>query len=257
VIPPTVRDTLTFTYSTIDFEEANDYALWYSRALTAPESLITESLYRFKYLRFIYADSTFPFDSTGDFLHQKFQPSWWPALVEARFDDSTSEKIRTGTYPGWGLLDSLVRPTFLSLSAIPSIWYVQFSRRCNPMRVAEMYTALPGNIYCIARNCYYDEPTPIPIRVGRSNGEWTFLFSIFRPGRGNEFLYYFKYRNNRPVYIGWYDQESAEVPEWFPEAKANNIDIYCTWDQKVSVQPIPSESLLPANPRQHLTEGPF
>jgi len=205
-------------YSHTDSVEASRMALRLSGDLVAPRALRDTLLYKLYLLRDTFKDSISSDSSIiFDVLHRYITP-WMVGELSVHFDDSTASKVRNGTYQGWSLIDSSLRPDAMPWqpdSIFPAIF--TFNEEYNPEYLARIYARLPG-VTSAEPNFLTFTLFPPVLYPRLINGELSCLFLL--PAI-NEKNLYFKYIHGKPEFLGTWKFNMTPRPPWYDEAKKN------------------------------------
>lgn len=212
-------------YSAGDSLEAFEFALWFSREVTPPDSLVGELLYNINLLRYIYGDS-YPSILSKNV---RFLTPWKRGELAVEFDDSTATLVRNGQYNGWNSLAKNLQPRgIIDDPDVMGIALISVSDSLNPLRLAKFYKHLPGILWAEPNYRSFSTLSGFPFFPGYKDGEFTYLF-VLPPGM-TQLYFYFKYINGRPVYMGTWQRLRGDrpPPDWWPEAR-ENISQFVNW----------------------------
>lgn len=220
-IRPPNDNRIDLNYSLEDTLEAQKLGLWFTGDLLLSDSLFSELLYSINYLRYSFGDSLMVLDN-------RFMPPWQIGVLVVGFDDSTANQVRHHQYTAWDSLSEYLRPdTIIEYPDTLGIALLGFEEQLNPWQLSKIYSALPGVRFC-EPNLYDFAGGTFPIFPGYLNGEMTYLF-VEGYFYINRYYFCFKYIGQEPVFIGQWNPQNQQQPNWWDEAKIN-IENFATWN---------------------------
>jgi hypothetical protein len=222
------KNNIKLTYSREDSLEAEEFAIWFSGKLVAPPDVVDQLLFSLNYLRFAYSDSIAIYPDIKEVLGVRFMAPWPFGKLLVKFDGATTELVKNNQYAGWNNLAPALRPdTILNYLNTFEVFSYGFNEKYNPIRLAEIYKALPGVLFAEPDGIFFLDGT-FPMFPGILDGELSYLFpqmAKYAPAGG--FLY-FRYINGKPLYLGQWNGHASSRPGWWEEAQ-KNIDDFSSW----------------------------
>ena len=207
--------------------EAEEMALWVSKALVAPEALYNEFKQGLSALRSEFGDSV------PILKEMPFSPPRQPSLIKLTFDSVGKERVLYGNYNDWDSLNTIFRMTRMDTSRVLHYLfvYIRFEGLVNSDSLASYYRGLPGVKY-VGRKCY--------ICIGDYGNlfpHWTesgLRFLLRRAGGDcpsgctENHFWYFAQNDQDWELVGDFEYYfSLPPPEWWWEGAS---DILCSFD---------------------------
>ena len=154
VVGPPI-DELTLTFTAADSLEADELALYLSGELRPPAALSSAILRELAAIRSAFAETT-------SYVGLRFRAQWEAGVVWINFDDSTAARVAADEYHAWDSLNAacgLAR----AVHVVSKTYRLGFADRLHPVRLAEMYRALPG---------------VVQVRDSDMPGDWSNVFVV-------------------------------------------------------------------------------
>lgn len=216
---------ILLSYSREDSLEAMEFALWLSGKLRPTDSLVSELLYNLNYLRFVYDDSIRYRDSLSVLRARRFMAPWVVSQLAVKFDSVTAQLVNSGRYDAWNRFEASLRPkSFNPVDNLGWTW-LKFDGCLNPKRLTELYSTLQGVINAEPNYYVFAGFATFPIFPRLVGNNMTYVFTLGNSGP----IWYFKYVDDKPYYVGTTYRYSGSLPDWWNEARINEENFY-GWD---------------------------
>ncbi|HZY10928.1 MAG TPA: hypothetical protein VFF29_07210 [Bacteroidota bacterium] len=216
---------IQLSYSHEDSLEAMEFALWLSGKLRPTDSLVSELLYNLNYLRFVYDDSVRYRDSLSVLRWGGFMAPWVVSQLAVKFDSVTAQLVNSGRYDAWDQFEASLRPVYFDSVDILGWTWLKFDGYLNPRRLGELYSALPGVIYAEPNGWGFAGFATFPIFPRLVGNNMTYVFTRGSAGP----IWYFKYVDDEPYYVGTTYRCCDTLPNWLSEARIN-MENFTYWD---------------------------
>jgi hypothetical protein len=210
----------SFIYTPTDSTEAYNAALWYSGDIEPSQKTVSLHLYNLKYIRSIFRDSVISVDIP-------FTTPWNVGEVLVKWDDTTAQKIRNGSYTGWNSLPPDLRPIDSTKMPFGLNWSaLKFQKPFHPQRLSDTYKTLPGVITAEPNGRMYTlgYARVVPCLVDGKNSYYFYVTGV-----GGEQGDYFKVISGMPHYVGGWNSQIDSVPSWYNEVRYV-VEHFETWD---------------------------
>lgn len=188
-------------YTTADSTEAIQMAWYWDRRMTPTDSTRDYLLYHMKLLRLAWED-TLPF-----IADQRFLLPWMPGIAQIRFDSTTAQEVRNGTYTGFSTLPEFYQPDSLNISDQTNWATAYFEANLHPVVMCQYFEELPGVSRAVPNPLIF-LGGDLPLFFGWVDTAFAVLFNE------NPMLiptaHYFKVVAGAPVYFGneWDESDS-------------------------------------------------
>jgi hypothetical protein len=205
-------------------EEAELIALCLSGGLVAPDGLYEQVRRDLAAIRSTFGDS---YESVAKI---NFRTPWLPGCLVMAFDDTTEQRVLSGEYHAWDVLNKKLELATLDTLFLRRYGFsvLYFEGRLHPYRLSELYGVLPGVRYAFPNHLAGDRPN---VYARHDVYGSTYLFRKAWGDCPSGCIYseywYFRVDDNWPMFVGhWVPHEDPNVPEWWEEARVNR-DEYC------------------------------
>jgi hypothetical protein len=200
-----------------EIKEAELIALYLSGEIVAPDDLFYKVLNNLRLIRS-------SFNNSENINNISFNPPLISTLL-IKFDNSSSSKVKNGTYHDWNELNLKYNVTNINQRLLSrfNLIILDFNYSYHPRYIRNLYENLSGvlyveidSMYGISRNIYPRiKDNIISYLFFRGGGDCP-SGCIYRK------YWYFIFENDQPKLIGvWNNNEDSEELDWWNEAKIN------------------------------------
>lgn len=200
-----------------DCVEAQKIALWYAAKLQAPAPVIEQQLQQIKQLRSMYGTSI-------PAVNSRFKLPWVERELAVKFTKEAATAINEGRFD-WSLLEPVATPDTILKYPNKLGWaLLGFDENLHPWRLSVRYNELPGVIVSEPNLFNFGGFGEFPLKLHPiENG----LGYLFTSGSTLGPYHYFTYTQGRIKYIGSWDRQNEDPPDWWLEIRTSIRNFAC------------------------------